>query len=185
MRFLAQFCVVLSFLFVVVSYAQADVGFTKEELELVKSACLVGSSFQFATEADGSLSIKNLEGSGKLNIKKNSTDTVDVPDPDKKSEFDAIRTCIRDYLTNKKHENGGAILVDYSFPINLDPKGDNWLALRSQPSGNNGERLKKMNPDTLFTVFEENGDWAHVRLNTGETGWVYKKYIACCKKAPP
>jgi hypothetical protein len=78
--------------------ALANIGFTKEDLELAKGACLVGSSFDFVTEADGSVSIKNLEGKGKLHIGNKSVDVVDLPDSDKKKEFAEIRICIRDYL---------------------------------------------------------------------------------------
>ena len=70
----------------------------------------------------------------------------------------------------------------YSYPVNLNPNGDNWLALRTEPGG--GVRIMKMGPDTLFTVVGEQGDWAHVRLRTGETGWAAKAYIGCCKVAP-
>ena len=60
-----------------------------------------------------------------------------------------------------------APLYKYSYPVNLDPNGDNWLALRTEPRG---VRIMKMGPDTLFTVVGEQGDWAHIRLPTGETG---------------
>jgi hypothetical protein len=69
----------------------------------------------------------------------------------------------------------------YSYPVNLDPNGDNWLALRTEPGG---VRIMKMGPDTLFTVVGEQGHWAHVRLRTGETGWAGKAYIGCCVTAP-
>jgi len=71
----------------------------------------------------------------------------------------------------------------YAFPTNLNPGGDNWLALRTEP-GPGGVRIMKMGPDTLFTVVGEQGDWAHVRLRTGETGWAAKAYIGCCVSAP-
>jgi hypothetical protein len=71
----------------------------------------------------------------------------------------------------------------YSFPVNLNPNGDNWLALRSEPDFR-GYRIMKMGPETLFTVLEEQGDWAHIRLRTGETGWAAKAYVGCCKIAP-
>jgi gag-polyprotein putative aspartyl protease len=61
-----------------------------------------------------------------------------------------------------------APVYKYSYPVNLDPNGDNWLALRTEPRG---VRIMKMGPDTLFTVVGEQGDWAHIRLPTGETGW--------------
>ena len=41
----------------------------------------------------------------------------------------------------------------------------------------------KMGPDTLFTVVGEQGNWANVRLRTGETGWAAKAYIGCCVAA--
>jgi hypothetical protein len=65
--------------------------------------------------------------------------------------------------------------------VNLNPNGDNWLALRSEPGG---VRIMKMGPDTLFTVVGEQGEWAHLRLSTGETGWAAKAYIGCCVTAP-
>ena len=71
----------------------------------------------------------------------------------------------------------------YSYPVNLNPNGDNWLALRTEPRGRS-DMIMKMGPDTLFTVFDEQGDWAHVRLRTGETGWAGKAYIGCCITAP-
>lgn len=87
--------------------SHADVGFTQQDLELVKSACLAGSSFEFTTEADGSISVKNLEGKGKLHVTKRSVDTVDLPDFDKKQEFNNIRACIKDYLMRNQVDQGG------------------------------------------------------------------------------
>jgi gag-polyprotein putative aspartyl protease len=69
----------------------------------------------------------------------------------------------------------------YSYPVNLNPNGDNFLALRTEPGG---VRIMKMGPDMLFTVVGEQGDWAHLRLRTGETGWAAKAYIGCCVTAP-
>jgi hypothetical protein len=66
----------------------------------------------------------------------------------------------------------------YSYPVNLNPNGDNWLALRTEPGG---ARIMKMGPDTPFTVVGEQGSWAHIVLRTGETGWAAKAYIGCCK----
>lgn len=81
--------------------ALADVGFTKEELALVKDACLAGSNFEFRTEADGSISVRDLEGKGKLSVSKKDVTTVDLPDADKREEFKEIRSCIKDYLIGK------------------------------------------------------------------------------------
>jgi len=84
--------------------AYADVGFTEKDVELVKSACLVGDSYQFSTKADGSISIKNLEGKGELSVSKKNVDTVDLPDADKREEFKEIRQCIKEYLKGKRDD---------------------------------------------------------------------------------
>ncbi|MGY2050293.1 caspase family protein [Methylobacterium sp. JK268] len=72
----------------------------------------------------------------------------------------------------------------YSFPVGLDPAGDNWLALRSRPGGA-GVRLSKLGPEALFTVIGRQGAWLNVRLRGGETGWVHGDYVGCCRRAPP
>lgn len=93
----------VAFAFTLISssvFSQVD--FTKKELDLVKEACLAGSSFEFKTEVDGSISVKNLEGRGKLSIGKKDVTTVDLPDSDKREEFKEIRNCIKDYLINSR-----------------------------------------------------------------------------------
>lgn len=72
----------------------------------------------------------------------------------------------------------------YSYLVGLDPRGDNWLALRSGPNGT-GSRLMKMGPETLLTVLHRQGKWNYVQLRTGETGWAHGDYIACCRSASP
>lgn len=94
------------FLICLTSPANASVGFTQQDLELVKGACLAGDSFEFTTEADGSISVKNLAGKGRLHVTKKNVDTVDLPDSDKKQEFTEIRSCIRDYLSMEQSNRG-------------------------------------------------------------------------------
>lgn len=102
MLYLKQVGVASIFMLVCVAHADAGFTFTKEELDLAKDACLAGSSFEFKTETDGSISIKNLEGKGRLSINKKDVTTVDLPDTDKKEEFKEIRACIKDYLIESK-----------------------------------------------------------------------------------
>ncbi|MHB8473905.1 MAG: hypothetical protein ACYDC8_13890 [Gammaproteobacteria bacterium] len=111
---------VIASLFLFAQLVSADVGFTKDDLELVKDACLAGSSFDFKTEADGSISVRNLEGKGKLSISKKDVTTVDLPDSDKSEEFKEIRSCIKDYLIKNKPKNPDE-----------DPQGDSGVL----PSG--------------------------------------------------
>jgi hypothetical protein len=71
----------------------------------------------------------------------------------------------------------------FSFPVGLNPNGDNWLALRSLPSASEGTRLAKLGPDTLFTEIRRVGDWVQVRLLSGDIGWVNAQYVGCCRTA--
>lgn len=74
--------------------------------------------------------------------------------------------------------------VSYRYPVGLDPNGDNWVALRSQPSGATGVRLMKLGPGALFTLIgRPEGSWVNVRLRTGETGWVHRDFVGCCRVA--
>jgi Bacterial SH3 domain len=70
----------------------------------------------------------------------------------------------------------------YYYLVDLDPHGDNWLALRSEPSLRHGSRLAKMGPETLLVVLGRKNEWVEVRTTTGQTGWAMSKYIACCKQ---
>lgn len=72
----------------------------------------------------------------------------------------------------------------FSHPVGLDPAGDNWVALRSLPSGRDGVRLAKLGPEALFTVTGRQGAWVNVRLRNGQGGWILGEYVGCCRKAP-
>jgi uncharacterized caspase-like protein len=67
-----------------------------------------------------------------------------------------------------------------AYLVGLDPAGDNWLALRSEPAGR-GYRILKMGPDTRLVVIGRQGAWSQVRLESGEVGWASSRYIACCR----
>jgi len=67
------------------------------------------------------------------------------------------------------------------YIVGLNPNGDDWLALRSEPSFTRGTQIMKMGPDTLMTVVGRDGAWLHVQLTTGEVGWAHSQYLACCK----
>jgi uncharacterized caspase-like protein len=68
----------------------------------------------------------------------------------------------------------------YSYVTGLDPKGDNFLALRSGP-GAEGVRIATMGPDTLLKVVESRGVWRRVVLLDGSSGWAHGNWIACCR----
>ena len=69
------------------------------------------------------------------------------------------------------------------YPTNLDPNGDNWVALRSAPNGA-GVRLDKLGPVSQFAVTATQGDWSQVLLPDGRTGWVASHFIGCCRPNP-
>ena len=71
----------------------------------------------------------------------------------------------------------------FSYPVGLDPDGDNFLALRSLPSGTQGVRLARLGPDTLFTELGRQGGWVNIQLPFGQTGWVSARYVGCCRPA--
>ncbi|WP_375466201.1 caspase family protein [uncultured Methylobacterium sp.] len=75
-----------------------------------------------------------------------------------------------------------ARVASFGYPINLDPHGDNWVALRSLPSGSAGARLAKLGPETLFTVLGRQGAWVNVALRGGQVGWVHRDYVGCCRR---
>jgi hypothetical protein len=79
------------------------------------------------------------------------------------------------------HASSAAAPTQYHYITGLDPNGDNWLALRSEPGLKLGSRLMKMGPETLLTVLERKGAWARVRTSAGDIGWTSSKYIACCR----
>lgn len=76
----------------------------------------------------------------------------------------------------------------FSYPVGLDPAGDNWVALRSLPSAREGARLARLGPDALFVELGRSGEWVNVRLPDGRTGWISARFIGCCRTvsvAPP
>lgn len=71
-------------------------------------------------------------------------------------------------------------LERYHYVTGLDPKGDNFLALRSGPMPGD-VRIATMGPDTLLKVHESRGPWRRVELIDGMTGWAHSNWIACCR----
>lgn len=80
------------------------------------------------------------------------------------------------------------LLVTFSGPgradyvSGLDPRGDNFLSLRSGP-GSNFREIRRLGPNTFLSVEGRRGSWLKVRLRDGGTGWVFGKYVA--PGAPP
>lgn len=58
----------------------------------------------------------------------------------------------------------------------LDPYGDNFLALRTGP-GTDYRMIRRLGPDTIVTVLERDGRWRLIELDDGTQGWAYGAYI--------
>lgn len=69
----------------------------------------------------------------------------------------------------------------WHYVTGLDPKGDNFLALKVAPNVRS-ERIAKMGPDTPLKILNAQGDWRQVQLKDGRTGWAHSRYIRCCRE---
>ncbi|HWV83041.1 MAG TPA: caspase family protein [Hyphomicrobiaceae bacterium] len=72
------------------------------------------------------------------------------------------------------------VMEKFHYVTGLDPKGDNFLALRTGPTPAD-VRIATMGPDTLLRVRESRGPWRRVELIDGMTGWAHSNWIACCR----
>lgn len=77
----------------------------------------------------------------------------------------------------------------YYYIVGLNPQGDNFLALRSEPDGR-GYRVEELGPETLLApTGSRSGRWLQVEVvntaNAGLFGWVFDRYVACCSGSPP
>jgi hypothetical protein len=72
------------------------------------------------------------------------------------------------------------VVEKFHYVTGLDPKGDNFLALRTGPMPSD-VRIATMGPDTLLRVHESRGPWRRVELIDGMTGWAHSNWIACCR----
>ena len=83
----------------------------------------------------------------------------------------------------------GAVLAysgEQYVVCNLDPAGDNWLALKAGPDMKS-QRLMKLGPGTFLQTWEPDpvGDWREVTVmrdsqdwyGDGPHGWVHTNYI--------
>jgi hypothetical protein len=68
----------------------------------------------------------------------------------------------------------------FSYVSGLDPKGDNFLALRAGTTPD-AARIATMGPDTMLKVVGSNGLWKNVVLRDGTRGWAHGSFIACCR----
>lgn len=63
------------------------------------------------------------------------------------------------------------------YVTGLNPRGDNFLSLRTGPSSRYQE-IARMGPNTRLTILGRSGAWLNVALASGRTGWAHSRYIA-------
>jgi uncharacterized protein YecT (DUF1311 family) len=59
---------------------------------------------------------------------------------------------------------------------NLDPNGDNFLALKDAPLGTS-PTLLKMSDGTALSVLEKRDSWYQVKMTNGKIGWAHSKWL--------
>jgi uncharacterized protein YecT (DUF1311 family) len=59
---------------------------------------------------------------------------------------------------------------------NLDPNGDNFLALKDTPSGSS-PTLLKMTDGTALSILDKRDSWYQVKMTNGKIGWAHSKWI--------
>eukprot|EP00903_Cladosiphon_okamuranus_P001131 g1129.t1 len=70
-----------------------------------------------------------------------------------------------------------------AYVTGLNPRGDNFLSLRTGP-GPRYQEVARMGPNTPLTILGRQGAWLNVRLTDGRSGWAYSKYVASLPSAP-
>lgn len=69
----------------------------------------------------------------------------------------------------------------YYYIRGLNPNGDNWLALKTQPNLQS-PRIAQLGPGTLLISDGTRvGQWLKVETLDGRYGWVAAKFTACCR----
>jgi uncharacterized protein YraI len=63
------------------------------------------------------------------------------------------------------------------YVTGLNPRGDNYLSLRTGPGGRYQE-IARMGPNTRLTILGRSGSWLNVALTSGRSGWAHSRYIA-------
>jgi len=83
-------------------------------------------------------------------------------------------------------QSGGARPNAQAYVSGLNPRGDNYLSLRTGP-GSRYQEIARMGPNTLLTVLGRQGSWMNVSMRDGRRGWAYSRYIASMPAvtAPP
>ncbi|WP_422375171.1 caspase family protein [Roseibium sp.] len=69
------------------------------------------------------------------------------------------------------------------YVTGLNPRGDNYLSLRTGP-GSRYQEIARMGTNTPLTILGRQGSWLSVRLQDGRSGWAYSKYVASVPSAP-
>lgn len=78
---------------------------------------------------------------------------------------------------NAIQSNSTASMTSQSHRVcNLDPNGDNFLALKEAPKASS-LTLLKMTDGTILFILEKQDPWYQVKMTNGKIGWAHSKWI--------
>jgi uncharacterized protein YraI len=88
-------------------------------------------------------------------------------------------------ITDEPGGSGGAgQRSPQGYVTGLNPRGDNYLSLRTGPGGRYQE-IARMGPNTRLTILGRSGSWLNVSLTNGRSGWAHSRYIASLPTSTP
>ena len=69
-----------------------------------------------------------------------------------------------------------AVSAEAAFVCRLNPRGDNFLSLRTGP-GSGFPEIERLGPNTGLSVLRGEAAWLRVRTEDGSVGWVFSRYV--------
>jgi hypothetical protein len=73
------------------------------------------------------------------------------------------------------------VIRDMGYVCKLNPRGDNFLSLRTGPSATYHEILR-MGENTILTILNVQESWYRVQMQDGTTGWANRRWV--CRGSP-
>jgi uncharacterized protein YraI len=68
-----------------------------------------------------------------------------------------------------------SVSAEAAYVCGLNPRGDNFLSLRTGP-GTSFPEIDRLGPGTTVRVLDSRGPWRYVRAR-GQPGWAHSRYI--------
>lgn len=133
----------------------------------------------YAKNADGSYSLYDSDGFSPKSGKRLKPVTPEIVDAIRdESSVTASEELTQPSSSILRMESSSSTTrqLYLSHPVNLDPNGDNWVALRSEPEFR-GYRMDKLGPNARFRIVLERNGWTNVELPDGRKGWISSRFV--------